>query len=237
MLSHGVKRLSLPKIGCGLDKLEWCLKGGKMDVRTILLDVFRETGVVLTVYELARPQKPITRVGRAVSERDAQLQSIGGHGSSLQAQGLAAESHQSMQHAQKGRAGTGRASRRAEHKARRQESQEELLRCREPGPASSWDGDDVQSQTPSDANEFLQQCEECAAFATSGRLDTTANQWFCGACWDSYEAEAAGTSGASSAKAAIPAGQDERVHLLAEKRAAALQQLSSRRQVNQRIRL
>ena len=238
MLSHGVKRLSLPKIGCGLDKLEWCIEGGKLDVRTILLDVFRETGVVLTVYELGCPQKPMASAGREVSERNAQMRKYADRRPRSQAQGLAADAHRSMQHAEQDRAGTGLASRRAEQKARRQESREELLRCIEPGPASSWDGDDVQLQTPSDATEFLQQCEQCAAFAATGRLDFTTNQWFCGACWDSYEAENGGTSGANSAKAAISAGQDEPDDVWAEKRAAALQTLggrSMRRQVNQRI--
>ena len=45
-VSNGVKELCLPKIGCGLDKLKW------PDVREVLLDAFKDTGVQLSIYSL-----------------------------------------------------------------------------------------------------------------------------------------------------------------------------------------
>mgnify|MGYP001545452913 CR=1 FL=1 len=41
---HGVKALAMPRIGCGLDGLQW------PDVRNMLKDVFTKTGVQITVY-------------------------------------------------------------------------------------------------------------------------------------------------------------------------------------------
>jgi hypothetical protein len=43
---HGVQRLAMPKIGCGLDRLSW---EGATGVRELLLDVFEGTGLDITV--------------------------------------------------------------------------------------------------------------------------------------------------------------------------------------------
>ena len=230
MLSHGVKRLSLPKIGCGLDKLEWVVAGVQPDVRSILLDVFEGTDVTLTVYELGSIRDPPSRRGRQVSERDSQMQIYDAHRARLQSQGLAAEAHRSLQQSRKGqgRTAAGRASRRAEQKMRRQESQYELLPSPEP-VAAFWDERDVESQAPSDATKSLKQCKQCEEFATNGRLDTTVDQWFCDACWESYEAEDVGASEANSAKTGqvVSTKEDERANRLSAKRAAALRKLGT----------
>ncbi|XP_032805067.1 ADP-ribose glycohydrolase OARD1 [Petromyzon marinus] len=44
--SHGVTAVSLPRIGCGLDKLQWDR------VKWIMEKVFRDSGIKLTVYYL-----------------------------------------------------------------------------------------------------------------------------------------------------------------------------------------
>lgn len=43
---QGIKRLAMPKIGCGLDRLEW----GR--VESIIGEVFGETDVEITVYTI-----------------------------------------------------------------------------------------------------------------------------------------------------------------------------------------
>jgi O-acetyl-ADP-ribose deacetylase (regulator of RNase III) len=45
-LSQGVTQICLPRIGCGLDKLEWSV------VRSIIDDLFRETNVFIKIYYL-----------------------------------------------------------------------------------------------------------------------------------------------------------------------------------------
>ncbi|TSM04876.1 O-acetyl-ADP-ribose deacetylase 1 [Bagarius yarrelli] len=45
-LENGVTRLSIPRIGCGLDRLSW------EKVSAILEKVFHNTGIVITVYSL-----------------------------------------------------------------------------------------------------------------------------------------------------------------------------------------
>lgn len=45
-LQNGVTSLSMPRIGCGLDKLEWDV------VKKLLLDTFNGTGIVINVYTL-----------------------------------------------------------------------------------------------------------------------------------------------------------------------------------------
>uniref|UniRef100_A0A3P9QG95 Macro domain-containing protein n=1 Tax=Poecilia reticulata TaxID=8081 RepID=A0A3P9QG95_POERE len=47
-LEYNVKRISLPRIGCGLDQLEWS------KVSQILQEVFKQTDITLTVYSLCR---------------------------------------------------------------------------------------------------------------------------------------------------------------------------------------
>ena len=44
VISRGVGRISLPRIGCGLDRLEWYI------VKQILYEVFHDCNLVLTVY-------------------------------------------------------------------------------------------------------------------------------------------------------------------------------------------
>jgi len=43
---HGVARLAMPRIGCGLDLLQWG------EVRAALEEAFRGSGVTVTVYSL-----------------------------------------------------------------------------------------------------------------------------------------------------------------------------------------
>lgn len=45
-LEMGLAKISMPKIGCGLDKLEW------QDVREIIKDVFKATDIEISVYYL-----------------------------------------------------------------------------------------------------------------------------------------------------------------------------------------
>ncbi|XP_054902165.1 ADP-ribose glycohydrolase OARD1 [Poeciliopsis prolifica] len=47
-LQNGVNRISIPRIGCGLDRLEWS------KVSRILEQVFKETDISITVYSLPR---------------------------------------------------------------------------------------------------------------------------------------------------------------------------------------
>jgi O-acetyl-ADP-ribose deacetylase (regulator of RNase III) len=46
MISHEVKEVALPKIGCGLDKLSW------KKVRDVIVKVFTNTDIQIYVYEL-----------------------------------------------------------------------------------------------------------------------------------------------------------------------------------------
>ncbi|XP_067913154.1 ADP-ribose glycohydrolase OARD1-like isoform X2 [Heterodontus francisci] len=50
-LSNGVTHISMPRIGCGLDKLKWD------KVATIIEDVFKNTDITITVYSLETPVK------------------------------------------------------------------------------------------------------------------------------------------------------------------------------------
>lgn len=43
-LANGVNRISMPRIGCGLDRLDW------ENVSSIITDVFQNTDVCITVY-------------------------------------------------------------------------------------------------------------------------------------------------------------------------------------------
>lgn len=43
MLERGIKKLAMPKIGCGLDRCSW------MEVESIILDVFNGTDIDITV--------------------------------------------------------------------------------------------------------------------------------------------------------------------------------------------
>uniref|UniRef100_A0A3Q3AC54 O-acyl-ADP-ribose deacylase 1 n=1 Tax=Kryptolebias marmoratus TaxID=37003 RepID=A0A3Q3AC54_KRYMA len=47
-VENGVTRISMPRIGCGLDRLEWS------KVSVMLEQVFRHTGISVTVYSLLR---------------------------------------------------------------------------------------------------------------------------------------------------------------------------------------
>lgn len=44
--NDGINKLAMPRIGCGLDRLNW------EDVRQLILDVFRDTRVTILVYSL-----------------------------------------------------------------------------------------------------------------------------------------------------------------------------------------
>jgi len=41
---HGVKRLAMPRIGCGLDKLNWC------DVSQVLYEILVSNDIAVTVF-------------------------------------------------------------------------------------------------------------------------------------------------------------------------------------------
>jgi len=45
-VSHGVTNLSMPRIGCGLDGLQWS------KVKNIIDEVFKDTDIYVTVYTL-----------------------------------------------------------------------------------------------------------------------------------------------------------------------------------------
>lgn len=45
-VAHKVSTLSMPRIGCGLDKLEWPA------VKKLLLEEFKGTGIVINVYSI-----------------------------------------------------------------------------------------------------------------------------------------------------------------------------------------
>ena len=47
-VTHGVSCICLPRIGCGLDKLEWNI------VRSMIIEGFRDTNVVIKIYTLQR---------------------------------------------------------------------------------------------------------------------------------------------------------------------------------------
>lgn len=45
-VSHSVRHISMPRIGCGLDLLQW------QQVRQDIQDVFKDTDIHITVYSL-----------------------------------------------------------------------------------------------------------------------------------------------------------------------------------------
>lgn len=45
-IEHDVKRISMPKIGCGLDRLSW------NDVEKTIRETFKGTGIEIIIYEL-----------------------------------------------------------------------------------------------------------------------------------------------------------------------------------------
>ncbi|KAK7132156.1 hypothetical protein R3I93_018649 [Phoxinus phoxinus] len=50
-LANGVNSISMPRIGCGLDKLKW------ENVSSIITAVFQDTNISITVYSIPRPQQ------------------------------------------------------------------------------------------------------------------------------------------------------------------------------------
>ncbi|XP_034551813.1 ADP-ribose glycohydrolase OARD1 [Notolabrus celidotus] len=58
---NGVTRISMPRIGCGLDRLAW------KEVATILEEVFKHTDICITVYSL--PQKAEAEVMKEITHR------------------------------------------------------------------------------------------------------------------------------------------------------------------------
>lgn len=42
-IKHGITQIAMPAIGCGLDRLDWCL------VKQIIIDSFQGTGITITV--------------------------------------------------------------------------------------------------------------------------------------------------------------------------------------------
>lgn len=45
-VAHGVSKLAIPKLGCGIDRLEWA------KVKNLLIDVFEGEAVEITVYSI-----------------------------------------------------------------------------------------------------------------------------------------------------------------------------------------
>lgn len=60
-LSNGVNKVSMPRIGCGLDKLKW------EQVSQILTEVFQSSNISITVYSL--PERRETTVMKENSRR------------------------------------------------------------------------------------------------------------------------------------------------------------------------
>jgi hypothetical protein len=76
MITHSVTRLSMPLIGCGLDKLEWD------NVRTLIEKVFDGCNVHITVYRLPasdQPPKNNRRGGRGGRGRGGRGSNRGGN--------------------------------------------------------------------------------------------------------------------------------------------------------------
>jgi hypothetical protein len=204
MLSHGVTQLSMPKIGCGLDKLQWSV-GGRGGVRAMLLDLFTGVGVSLTVYELGTSHQQPARSGRQWSGRCTRMQEVpmlkcDEHRAKLQAQGMAAEVHRTSPQAVQGqrRTGGGKTSNRVKPQMQRRESQDEPP---SPAPApAAFDDGGVELRSPLEISsaDCGQKCEQCESLATSGKVDTSVGQWFCDACWVGYEGDDVGGSLASS---------------------------------------
>jgi O-acetyl-ADP-ribose deacetylase (regulator of RNase III) len=46
MVTHNLETLSIPRIGCGLDRLVWSR------VKEMILDIFKDTSIKITVYTL-----------------------------------------------------------------------------------------------------------------------------------------------------------------------------------------
>ena len=59
----GVKRLSLPRIGCGLDQLNW------REIKNLTKYVFKRSHVAITVY-VVPPRLPIARLTSKKSEAE-----------------------------------------------------------------------------------------------------------------------------------------------------------------------
>ncbi|XP_072419451.1 ADP-ribose glycohydrolase OARD1-like isoform X3 [Chiloscyllium punctatum] len=57
-LKHGISRISMPRIGCGLDQLKW------ERVSKIIQEVFKNTDIIITVYSLEAPAKFATYTKR-----------------------------------------------------------------------------------------------------------------------------------------------------------------------------
>ncbi|XP_038676260.1 ADP-ribose glycohydrolase OARD1-like isoform X2 [Scyliorhinus canicula] len=53
-LNNGVTRISMPRIGCGLDKLNWSIVSARIQ------EVFKGTNIEITVYSLETPTKFIS---------------------------------------------------------------------------------------------------------------------------------------------------------------------------------
>tara|TARA_R110002072_G_scaffold45565_1_gene126613 strand:- start:22295 stop:22666 length:372 start_codon:yes stop_codon:yes gene_type:complete len=45
IIRKGIKNVSMPRIGCGLDKLAWC------DVEQILIEILSEVDVTISIYD------------------------------------------------------------------------------------------------------------------------------------------------------------------------------------------
>lgn len=61
-IDNKVTSISMPRIGCGLDRLKW------EEVSKILKQVFQSSGISITVYSL--PEKPLTKQEVASTHKD-----------------------------------------------------------------------------------------------------------------------------------------------------------------------
>ena len=52
MLANNVKKVALPKIGCGMNRLSW------PDVKMMMEEVFWDTNIKITVFEFDESKKP-----------------------------------------------------------------------------------------------------------------------------------------------------------------------------------
>ena len=71
-LHHGVKNIAMPKIGCGLDQLQWPA------VRTLIKNIFQHHPITLTVYVMEGVGKATTKsipvgVDAKRSDKEAKL--------------------------------------------------------------------------------------------------------------------------------------------------------------------
>ena len=53
MLEHGITEISLPQIGCGLDKLEWT------KFLTDMIHIFGHSGICVKLFLRKRPSNPL----------------------------------------------------------------------------------------------------------------------------------------------------------------------------------